>query len=197
MITSIIIKNIGEIKESKYRAINPESDEAGYSSKITYPEDNFTIEIRDLIKKYTAYLENNFETEHNIYKHIADRIKNKELLRQFEVLCNNTNGMKPDLIIHKSQKDQNPNNQIFAMECKITPRLNYSDFKYDLFKLMIYKEILNFQENLYLIANNKNSKIAEFLETYQSERKFFSDSGILILNIEEYGAVPELIFSNF
>jgi hypothetical protein len=197
MITNLIIEKMGEVPEDAFIMENPQSEDIHYPTGTSHPENNYVSEIKTVLCTHSAWRSKNFQIHLDKSKYVYERIRKSELLNQFESLRYRSGEIRPDLIIHKSQSDTNPTNQIFSMECKIAPNLNYEKFRKDLFKLMIYKEILKFQENLYLIANNRNEKISEFLERYQSEGMFFSDSGILILNIEEYGAVPELIFSNF
>ncbi len=197
MITNLIIGKMGEVPEDAFIMENPQSEDIQYRVKVSHPENNLVSEIKTILINNTDFRDKNFQIHVEITKDVDKRIEKFGLSDQFKSLGFKSGEIRPDLIIHKSQSDINSDNQIFAMECKIDPNLNYRKFKKDLFKLMIYKDILNFKENLFLIANNKNSKILKFLKRYQSEGMFFSDSGILILNIENYGAVPELIFRNF
>lgn len=195
MIIDTIIKNITDIPSDAYMMTNPPLSEPKYSQETVHPEDNFVSEIKILLCKHTSFRENLFQIHVNKTKLIKGKISNPFLSKQFYEMEYKSQ-IAPDLIIHKAQYDTDPNNQLFSMECKIDPNLNYNKFKKDLFKLMLYKEALNYRENLYLIVNNDNKKLYEYLEKYKSDNLFFSKTGILIVNIEKYGVQPKLIYSN-
>ncbi|MDP8202235.1 MAG: hypothetical protein P9M11_08880 [Candidatus Tenebribacter burtonii] len=191
MIIETIIKNINVLPESSYSMNNPVG--VHYSTNKSSPENNFVSEIKILLCDHTDYRDNDFQIITDKYKRIEERIdRNSQIFKQYQSM-NFGLGIRPDLIIHKSQSDTNPQNQIFSMECKINPNLNYSDFKKDLFKLMLYKKVLNFSENLYFIANNNTNKILKYFQRYKDDKNYLANSGFCILNIEKYGINPDII----
>jgi len=191
MITEIISENITEIQERYFSVQNPTIEGANYSRTRVFPERNFVVQVRDLIQRH--YHETNLNIDMEFYKQISGRIHQYPLLNKHYDNYNFRNGIFPDLIIHADQDDTNPANQVFSMECKTSPRLSPEDFEKDLFKLMLYKEVLNYSENLFLIINNEPDNIRALLQQYQDAGKYYSPNDIHILNIPRFGVDPVLI----
>lgn len=182
---------IQQIDEESYMSINPRYDNGGnrlgYSQRTAEPERNFVSNLKHFLLIDTTFERMNSRIDNDIYKRIRGRIDNNQELLEYYNDSEIGAGIYPDIVIHRAQSDINPENQILSLECKIDSNLSYLDFKKDYFKLYLYKNILNYQNNVYLIANNSQEFVESLLNKYQDEEPFYDDE-IKIIMIERFGA---------
>ncbi len=79
----------------------------------------------------------------------------------------------PDFIVHKSQDDENPKNQLLSAELKTNPNMDDLDFFKDLLKLNLYIEKYKFQNAAFVIANKSEKFIKTYAEIYFSNANLF------------------------
>ena len=74
----------------------------------------------------------------------------------------------PDFLIHTSHNNpgENYEGQYMIMEAKTTSKLKQEDFNWDLFKLNLYVEKLDFDTAIYLIVNTSYKDIATMVSNY-------------------------------
>lgn len=74
----------------------------------------------------------------------------------------------PDFLIHTSHDNpgENYEGQYMIMEAKTTSKLKQEDFNWDLFKLNLYVEELDFDTAIYLIVNTSFKDIATMITNY-------------------------------
>lgn len=74
----------------------------------------------------------------------------------------------PDFLIHSSHVNpgENYEGQYMIMEAKTTSKLKQEDFDWDLFKLNLYVEKLNFDTAIFLIVNTSYTDVAEMVNNY-------------------------------
>lgn len=80
----------------------------------------------------------------------------------------------PDFLFHQ---DHNPNNlnsedQHLVLEAKTAKKIQDVDFFWDFFKLNVYVDVLHFKNAVYLIVNQKISKIDKLISKYKDENLF-------------------------
>ena len=173
-ILSIAINKINKrhfkILNPKIRVINQEAYDLSYSKKETQPENNFVTyliahyvceldKIDDLAEEddYTIY------PQIQLYKKIIGLEKNRVLIDKFKL----SERLYPDIVFHKEQEDNSTENQKLIVECKINRNLSYVDFEYDLVKLYIYCDEINFQTGLFIIVNNSVQRIENHLKRFK------------------------------
>ena len=93
----------------------------------------------------------------------------------------------PDLIIHKSEKSINPEDQLLVSEIKTDPNMTEGDFYADFFKLNLFMSELNFQYGLFIAANIDNEKIIGWLTKYLNEDLFVNQNNrnIYLISIDK------------
>jgi len=76
--------------------------------------------------------------------------------------------VKPDFVIHKSILRENMNNetQKLIIEAKTSNQLNQDHFSWDLFKLYAYIRQLYFNVAIFLIVNEKKSRVDNLIAEY-------------------------------
>lgn len=74
----------------------------------------------------------------------------------------------PDFLIHSSHDNSGEDyeGQYMIMEAKTTSKLKQEDFDWDLFKLNLYVEKLNFDTAIFLIINTPHTEIATMVSNY-------------------------------
>lgn len=74
----------------------------------------------------------------------------------------------PDFLIHTSHDNpgENYEGQYMIMEAKTTSKLKQEDFNWDLFKLNLYVEKLDFDTAIYLIVNTSYTDVATMVSNY-------------------------------
>ncbi len=74
----------------------------------------------------------------------------------------------PDFVIHTSHSNSGSNyeGQCLIMEAKTTSNLKQDDFNWDLFKLNLYVEKLDFDTAVYLIVNTTLSDVKKMIRNY-------------------------------
>lgn len=171
---------LNNIPQSSFAVQNPSlqtsGEDAGYTSDTVYPEINFVSDLKSGLMAITDYREQNLRVQLELYKRFLDRYRhfdNDTFQSTFTQLIKNKYAIKPDLVIHEDQANQN--NQVLALECKIAPDLSYEDFCIDLFKLMMFKEILQFEHLVFVIANVAPETVQGYFEKY-IEADFYLDS---------------------
>jgi len=189
---NLINQAILRIPESYYSVTNP-ADRNGrptaYTRGRTQPERNFVTQLcTQLYPKLTEPYSLQLDTE--IYKSINEPVfRDAKYLDSISTILQNQIGLYPDLIYHRGQYDTHPENQVFALGCKINSWLSQEQFNKDLIKVMMYKHELNFQTVVFLIANNNITKIEEFTKVYESQY-YINRDHLYIIVVEKYGSVP-------
>jgi len=175
------IKKIGkrhyEVGNPVTRVINREVYDLDYSKDKTEPENNFVnylvaYILVELDKKDITEIENStIFPQAQLYKKLVNKAENKQLISDFEI----SNGLYPDLVFHKDQDDNRPENQKIAIECKIDKNLTYDEFSRDFAKLIVYISEINFQKSIYIIANMPESIIIEYLRRFKLKYNGFTE----------------------
>lgn len=105
-----------------------------------------------------------------LHKEVGRLDKRTSLYRSMTELTpkSNPNFLIPDFLIHKSNRihDKNVENQLLILEAKTTQKLTPKAFYWDMFKLNMYIEKLNFNVAVYLIVNSTFKKINKFVYNY-------------------------------
>lgn len=177
MIKDTLVNAINNINKRHFRVLNPKSRvinynvyDLSYSKKETEPENNFvTYLIAHYIVELDKIDEITEEDDHTIYpqiqlyKKIIRLAKNEQLIDKFKL----SERLYPDIVFHKGQDDNLTENQKLIIECKINTNLSYEDFEYGLIKLYIYCDEINFQNGLFIIANNSVERIESHLKKFK------------------------------
>lgn len=82
----------------------------------------------------------------------------------------------PDFVIHTSHKKTNKKykGQHIIMEAKTTSGLKKEDFYWDLFKLNLYIEKLDFDTAVYLIVNTSISDVSAMVDEYNENNYWYT-----------------------
>ena len=101
----------------------------------------------------------------------------------------------PDFAIHTSHKKTNENykGQYLIMEAKTTSELKNKDFYWDLFKLNLYIDKLDYDTAVYLIVNTTISEIKSKVERYKKNKYWYSTK-LCGFNRSENGKEHHLFF---
>ncbi len=126
-----------------------------------YEEVNTDFEV---IKRY-IYTDNPDKSIEATYKKLSNKNDNKT----FQTITT-----IPDFFIHKQQDNREEAFQKLAVEAKTTDQLNEDDFFLDLFKLNVYVEKYNFQNGVYLIANNNSNTVKQLAKSYLRQRFYLA-----------------------
>lgn len=175
---------INSIEKRYFFTQNPlirNSKSVNYSVSRPNLEEKFKLELYHQIRISNKF--NDFMVEGEIQKQIITNSLIQETQKRLGL-----KRVKPDLLIHKSQSDNNPKNQILALELKVgNPKQIY--FDKDLFKLMIYKSDLKFKNVVFLIVNCKEHLVRKKLENYKKSNYCIlkNTNGIYVLLKEEFG----------
>jgi hypothetical protein len=179
MIMDTLIKAIDNVQKHYYGIKNPtkENVQKGYARKRVFPERNFCTNLsyhflKEINNSDLAIdIGKKFFLEVEIYKQFRCGNCNNDgkFNKTYEKLKISKIGMRPDLVLHKSQQKRSIQGQLLILECKIEPNLEKKNFNKDYFKLNIYKSIFNFQNSVYLIVNNDEDKVREYLSKYKEE----------------------------
>jgi hypothetical protein len=172
MIVQNLIKALGAIPQTSYVITNPTKDSVGadpnYSKATTTAERNFVSDLKTNLLKIHDYTDDNLLVNLELYKTFKSR--EPKDIAYLETKCrffNNEKGFSPDLVIHENHENQNQ--QLCALECKLERNLSYNDFGNDLVKLMLYREILNYENLVFVIGNNDPKHIAELFNRYKTK----------------------------
>jgi hypothetical protein len=198
MIIEKLIKAINKVPNHYYETKNPKAKNGqirDYAKKIVFPERNFCTNLyhhfSNEIEKKGSDLDKldigeKFFLDEEIYKkcsgtYLYDREQFDKTLKELNIA---KKGMRPDLVLHASQQENNNERQLLILECKIDPNLKRKEFYADYFKLNIYKSELNFQNSVYLILNNIKNKICKYLSDYK-EKYWETPKGAIQILIKE------------
>lgn len=124
-------------------------------------------------------------------KLLSDKFVNGEIVKKFILYPQNHDyetreeikpGRKyycPDFVIHTSHEKSNKkyNGQFLIMEAKTTSELEKEEFYWDLFKLNLYVEKLDYDTAVYLIVNTSISEVSAMVDEY-NEKNFWYTSKI-------------------
>lgn len=189
-IIELIKRSLDEIAERDYNINNPkiryidgENIQLNYSQNSTNPERNFVSALRSNIDgniKLVGFNNNDHPElfpQSDFGKKIQDIPDHLDLKKIFNI--NNT--IVPDLFFHKSQDDNNPENQKVVLECKTEDNINEIKIKKDLAKLILYIEQLNYQKAILLVCNNEVSIIEDYVTSF---KETFSNHTKTYLKIE-------------
>lgn len=183
-IEDLLKKAINRIGERNFKVENPQTrvitekvHSLDYSRRATHPENNF---VSYLVAYYLIELDSMNRLEQDdftiypqaqLYKKLVYKEENKEIIDTFKF----DRGLIPDLVFHKNQNDNDPENQKIAIECKIDVNLTYSSFSKDLAKLIIYISELNFQKSIFIIANMSDTEIIKYINQFKNKYSCYSD----------------------
>lgn len=126
-----------------------------------YQEVNTDFEV---IKRY-IYTNNPDKSIEATYKKLNNKNDNK---------TQQTITTIPDFFIHKQQDNREEEFQKLAVEAKTTSQLDEDDFFLDLFKLNVYVEKYNFQNGVYLIANNDSNTVRQLAVAYLQQKLYLA-----------------------
>jgi hypothetical protein len=126
-----------------------------------YEEVNTDFEV---IKRY-IYTDNPDKSIEATYKKLSNKNDNKT----FQTITT-----IPDFFIHNQQDNREEAFQKLAVEAKTTDQLYEDDFFLDLFKLNVYVEKYNFQNGVYLIANNNSNTVRHLAKSYLRQRLYLA-----------------------
>jgi len=126
-----------------------------------YKEVNTDFEV---IKRY-IYTDNPDESIEATYIKLINKNDNKT----FQTITT-----IPDFFIHKQQDNREEAFQKLAVEAKTTSQIDDDDFFLDLFKLNVYVEKYNFQNGVYLIANNNSNTVRQLAKSYLKQRLYLA-----------------------
>jgi hypothetical protein len=119
---------------------------------------------------------------------LSDKFVNGELKKEFILYPQNDdfktkakiypmrNYYCPDFVIHTSHEKTNEDfkGQCLIMEAKTTSELKNKDFYWDLFKLNLYIEKLDYETAVYLIVNTTFSEVKSKVERYNKNNYWYS-----------------------
>ena len=129
-----------------------------------------------------------------LYKEVGRLDKRTSLYQSMTELAPKRvpNYLIPDFLIHKSNRinDKNVENQLLILEAKTTQKLTPKGFNWDMFKLNMYIEKLNFNVAVYLIVNSTLKKINKFVDNY-IRNYWYSDK---LLNYNQLSQMHHLYF---
>lgn len=88
----------------------------------------------------------------------------------------------PDFVIHTSHGNNGKyEGQHLIMEAKTTSKLQQKEFEWDLFKLNLYVEYLDFDIAVYLIVNTSIAEVSSMVDKY-NQKGFWCSSKLCGLN---------------
>ncbi|WP_407495022.1 hypothetical protein [Elizabethkingia anophelis] len=203
MIEDILKEAINKINERHYSVKNPEirlvnedNYSLNYSKQETMPENNFVSRLishyQEVINLRHPGLSEDVSPEMypqiQLYKIRVRKQENEALSQDFDI----KDGIYPDIVFHKDQYFNIPQNQKLVIECKINNRLSYEDFGQDLAKLVIYISEINFQKSIFLIANNEKAAIESYLQRFKNTYEMLNMMNVHIW-VKNYGEEIEII----
>ena len=170
----ILCYDIMRIIQKDHKAVvsKPEKD----NLKVIY-ERNYIITFSYLMGRKAGYS-----------KLLSDKLVNGEITKEFILYSQNHDyetrekikpGRKhycPDFVIHTSHEKSNKKykGQYLIMEAKTTSELEKEDFYWDLFKLNLYVDKLDYDTAVYLIVNTPISKISEMVDEYNDNNYWYT-----------------------
>ena len=160
-----------EVPAYYYTVENPsqtiEGNATGYARPVSHAENNFVCELRSILVRNTDFNARDLRVDFDLYKNYKGRSFPDQRFRDtLRELFPKRQGVRPDLVIHKKQANLEPTHQRLALECKTDPNLLWSEFCEDLFKLMIYRKLFNFQCVCYLIVNSRVATMDSYYRDY-------------------------------
>jgi len=191
----LLIQAILLVPEHYYSIENPKRKNGqivDYTNELVFPERNYCTNLyHQIILKIEDTIPNIGETyflDEEIYKKFTGKyINNKLFKKTYNVLKCAKIGMRPDIILHRSQTSRDEKDQLLILECKIDPELSEIEFDKDFFKLNIYKSELKYQNAVYLIVNNSTEKIEKYISNYIGKYWRIENGRIEVLIITKYG----------
>lgn len=180
---------ISNVPKHYFELQNPKN----YSQVSVYPERLFCYELYHQLrcelerrdKKINAFI------DAEIYKRIEGAYVSKlidEQERRIYIESKQKIDLSeesyPDLVIHTDQKIKDKQYQYLILECK-TKKVYPAGFNKDYLKLN-EDTLLNFQECVYLILNNKESDVRDLLKKYKEEYWVSSLNKVRILVKEDF-----------
>lgn len=180
----ILCYDIMRIIQKDHKAVvsKPEKD----NLKVIY-ERNYIITFSYLMGRKAGYS-----------KLLSDKFVNGEIIKDFILYPQNDDDKTrrriypsrkyycPDFVIHTSHEKSNDNyvGQYLIMEAKTTSELKKKDFYWDLFKLNLYVEKLDYDTAVYLIVNTSVSEVRSMIEEYD-DKKYWYTSKLHGLNLRQ------------
>ena len=177
-IFGIVETALKNVPSSYYVVQNPEERNGqitGYSKDLTQAELSFVARFyHEIMKKCESdpvikhYIEH-YKMDNELYKKIIYSYKADNQCynntRQ-KYVTEKAQGVYPDFVFHKGQEFNEKEDQLLAVEFKAKPIIK-EDFEYDLFKVNLYIEELNFQHGAYVIVNNDNKLVNKLFKEYR------------------------------
>ena len=105
-----------------------------------------------------------------LHKQVGIIDKRTILYRTMISLQKENNYYVPDFLIHKSNKreETSRDKQLLILEAKTTNKLTSKGFNWDMFKLNLYIEKLNYNVAVFLLVNNSYDKINRLVNNFVS-----------------------------
>ncbi len=192
----ILKEAINKIPEHYYKLYNPRKSKGqlvDYSNEYVFPERNYCTnlyhQLLNIINDTNLDIGEMFFLDEEIYKKYSGTyINDKSFTKTKNSLKFSKQGLRPDLVLHKSQQSREKEDQKLIIECKTTNNLLKSEFFRDFFKLNIYKSQLNFQNTVYIIVNMNKEIINKYLDEYLKKYWNIKENAIYLLIKESYGS---------
>lgn len=129
-------------------------------------------------------------------KLLSDKFVNGEIIKDFILYPQNDDDKTrrriypsrkyycPDFVIHTSHENSNDNyvGQYLIMEAKTTSELKKKDFYWDLFKLNLYVDKLDYDTAVYLIVNTTISEVKSMVGEYDEKEYWYTSK---IKNVQQ------------
>ena len=105
-----------------------------------------------------------------LHKQVGNIDRRTTLYKTMRLLQKENKFFVPDFLIHKSNKreDVSIDKQLLILEAKTTNTLTSKGFNWDMFKLNLYIEKLNYNVAVFLLVNNSYDKINRLVNNYVS-----------------------------
>lgn len=168
----ILCRNVMRLIKRKHETVlcNPTSNseldmiyERNYMLTFAYLMGQKSVELRSIDKLLSQKLVNG-EVNKYIFLNSDDKAyeSRNKLKPGRDYFC-------PDFLIHSSHEKSGGNyeGQYMILEAKTTSKLKQEDFDWDLFKLNLYVEKLNFDTAIFLIVNTSYTAISTMVSNYK------------------------------
>jgi len=161
-----------------YVVHNPEERNGqitGYSRDLTQAEQSFVArfyhEIMRIFEKSPGIKDyiGHYKMDTELYKKIVYSYSSENQLynkTRKKYITEKSQGVYPDFVFHKGQEFNKKEDQLLSIELKAKPIIK-KYFEYDLLKVNLYIEELNFQHGAYVIVNNDNKLVQKLFKEYK------------------------------
>jgi hypothetical protein len=177
-IIEIVKAALKNVPSNYYVVHNPEERNGhitGYSKDLTQAEQSFVARFyHEIMKIFESspvikdYIEH-YKMDTELYKRIIYSYSSENQCynkTRKKYITEKSKGVYPDFVFHKGQEFNKKEDQLLSIEFKAKP-ISEEDFEYDLFKVNLYIEELNFQHGAYVVVNNNNKRVQELFGKYR------------------------------